>query len=108
MTAKRFTMCHEQNDINGWTMSIVDWQTKQPFDYTTYEVHSSSITDTKDEMEDLCLLLNELHEENQSIKKHIGELYKFVKIDVDNEIEVYPKALLEYIVNILKIIGDVE
>lgn len=62
---KRFTMCHEQNDINGWTMSIVDWQTKQPFDYTTYEVHSSSITDTKDEMEDLCLLLNELHEENQ-------------------------------------------
>ena len=71
MTAKRFTMCHEQNDINGWTMSIVDWQTKQPFDYTTYEVHSSSITDTKDEMEDLCLLLNELHEENMNLRaKH--------------------------------------
>ena len=71
MTAKRFTMCYEQNDINGWTMSIVDWQTKQPFDYTTYEVHSSSITDTKDEMEDLCLLLNELHEENQRLKKQL-------------------------------------
>lgn len=62
---KRFTMCHEQNDMNGWTMGIVDWQTKEPFDYTTYEVHSSSITDTKDEMEDLCLLLNELANENR-------------------------------------------
>ena len=61
-------MCHEQNDINGWTMSIVDWQTKEPFNYTTYEVHSSSITDTKDEMEDLCLLLNELNDENKRLK----------------------------------------
>ena len=66
---KRFTICHEQNDINGWTMSIVDWQTKEPFDYTTYEVHSSSITDTKDEMEDLCLLLNELSDENEQLRK---------------------------------------
>ena len=63
---KRFTMCYEQNDINGWTMSIVDWETKEPFNYTTYEVHSSSITDTKDEMEDLCLLLNELNDEVKS------------------------------------------
>ena len=63
---KRFTMCHEQNDVNGWTMSIVDWETKEPFDYTTYEVHSSSITDTRDEMEDLCLLLNELNDEVKS------------------------------------------
>ena len=66
MTDKRFTMCYGQNDINGWTMSIVDWQTNEPFDYTTYEVHSSSITDTKDEMEDLCLLLNELNDEVKS------------------------------------------
>ena len=66
MNKKRFTMCHEQNDMNGWTMGIVDWQTKEPFDYTTYEVHSSSITDTKDEMEDLCLLLNELNDEIKS------------------------------------------
>ena len=66
---KRFTMCHEQNDMNGWTIGIVDWQTKEPFDYTTYEVHSSSITDTKDEMEDLCLLLNELSDENKQLRK---------------------------------------
>ena len=71
---KRFTMCHEQNDIIGWTMSIVDWQTKQPFDYTTYEVHSSSITDTKDEMEDLCLLLNELNDENKELKARVKSL----------------------------------
>ena len=76
---KRFTMCHEQNDINGWTMSIVDWDTKEPFNYTTYEVHSSSITDTKDEMEDLCLLLNELNDENEELKQHNAELIN--KID---------------------------
>ena len=69
ITEKRFTMCHEQNDINGWTMSIVDWETKEPFNYTTYEVHSSSINDTKDEMEDLCLLLNELSDENEQLRK---------------------------------------
>ena len=74
MIDKRFTMCHEQNDINGWTMSIVDWETKEPFNYTTYEVHSSSITDTKDEMGDLCLLLNELNDENEQLKQHNSEL----------------------------------
>ena len=79
MTEKRFTMCHEQNDINGWTMSIVDWQTKEPFNYTTYEVHSSSMTDTRDEMEDLCLLLNELNDENEKLKQHNVELVN--KID---------------------------
>ena len=76
MNDKRFTMCFEQNDINGWTMGIVDWQTKEPFNYTTYEVHSSSITDTKDEMEDLCLLLNELHEENERLKEYNNKLMK--------------------------------
>ena len=73
MTQKRFTMCHEQNDINGWTMSIVDWQTKEPFNYTTYEIHSSSITDTKEEMEDLCLLLNELNDKVKSQSLAIKE-----------------------------------
>ena len=73
---KRFTMCHEQNDTNGWTIGIVDWQTKEPFDYTTYEVHSSSITDTKDEMEDLCLLLNELNDENEQLKQRNNRQYE--------------------------------
>ena len=83
---KRFTMCHEQNDINGWTMSIVDWETKEPFNYTTYEVHSSSITDTKDEMEDLCLLLNELNDENMKLKiflKAVNEELDLANRDYD-------------------------
>lgn len=86
MTEKRFTMCHEQNDINGWTMSIVDWQTKEPFNYTTYEVHSSSVTDTKDEMEDLCLLLNELNDENEKLKiflKAVNEELDLANRDYD-------------------------
>ena len=80
---KRFTMCHEQNDMNGWTMGIVDWETKEPFDYTTYEVHSSSITDTKDEMEDLCLLLNELSDENEQLKSTIKEVIELLSEEVD-------------------------
>ena len=90
MTEKRFTMCHEQNDINGWTMSIVDWQTKEPFNYTTYEVHSSSMTDTRDEMEDLCLLLNELNDENEKLKQHNTELINkidFLERVIDGDME---------------------
>ena len=103
---KRFTMCHEQNDINGWTMSIVDWQTKEPFNYTTYEVHSSSITDTKDEMEDLCLLLNELNDEIKSQSLVIKEYQnrneellekiarqKFSKRMMRNNIQDYEKSI---------------
>ena len=84
MTEKRFTMCHEQNDIAGWTMSIVDWETKEPFNYTTYEVHSSSITDTKDEMEDLCLLLNEQHEQIERLKDNFRVLDE-VKCELADE-----------------------
>ena len=83
---KRFTMCHEQNDINGWTMSIIDWETKEPFNYTTYEVHSNSITDTRDEMEDLCLLLNELNDENKKLKiflKAVNEELDLANRDYD-------------------------
>lgn len=87
---KRFTMCHEQNDINGWTMSIVDWETKEPFNYTTYEVHSNSITDTRDEMEDMCLLLNELNDENEQLKQYNAELINkidFLERVIDGDVE---------------------
>ena len=57
------------------------------------------------EMEDY---LARLEEENEQLKQQIKDLYKFVKYDVDNEIDVYPKSILEHLVNILKIIGDVE
>jgi len=49
-----------------------------------------------------------LQYENEQLKQQIKDLYKFVKYDVDNEIDVYPKSILEHLVNILKIIGDVE
>ena len=90
-------MCHEQNDINGWTMSIVDWQTKEPFNYTTYEIHSSSITDTKEEMEDLCLLLNELHDENQELKQELHNIYELATVDKVRDIveNVYDDLLYE-------------
>ena len=87
---KRFTMCFEQNDINGGTMSIVDWETKDPFNYTTYELHSNSITDTRDEMEDLCLLLNELNDENRQLKQHNTELISkidFLERVIDGDVE---------------------
>ena len=97
MNEKRFTMCQEQNDIAGWTMSIVDWETKEPFNYTTYEVHSGSITDTKDEMEDLCLLLNELHEENQELKQELHKIYELATVDKVRDIveNVYDDLLYE-------------
>ena len=79
---KRFTMCHEQNDIYDWTMGIVDWETKEPFNYTTYEVHSGSITDTRDEMEDLCLLLNCLNDENEQLKSTIKEVIELLSEEV--------------------------
>lgn len=49
-----------------------------------------------------------LQYENEQLKQQIKDLYKFVKYDVDNGIDVYPKSILEHLVNILKIIGDVE
>ena len=52
--------------------------------------------------------IKELEKENEQLKQQIKDLYKFVKCDVDNEIDVYPKSILEHLVNILKIIGDVE
>ena len=93
---KRFTMCHEQNDIHGWTMSIVDWQTKEPFNYTTYEVHSSSLTDTKDEMEDLCLLLNEQHEQIERLKENFRALDE-VKCELAEENEQLKQHNIELI-----------
>lgn len=53
-------------------------------------------------------IANKYLEENEWLKSEIQKLYNFVKIDVDNNIEVYPKSLMEPILEILKIIGDVE
>ena len=64
------------------------------------------------EYEDALARLEEeneqLKQENEWLKSEIQKLYNFVKIDVDRNIEVYPKSLMEPILEILKIIGDVE
>lgn len=57
---------------------------------------------------DLVEYVDILQYENEQLKQQIKDLYKFVKYDVDNEIDVYPKSILEHLVDILKIIGDVE
>ena len=60
-------------------MGIVDHETKEPFDDTTYEFHQCSFQDSKDEMEDLTQLLNDLHEENEFLKSNYKDLVQFVK-----------------------------
>ena len=50
----------------------------------------------------------QLKQKNEWLKSEIQKLYNFVKIDVDHNIEVYPKSLMEHILEILKLIGDVE
>lgn len=112
MTEKRWKI-HEIKD-RGWGLyDLIDTEKnrKYQFDVTDRGVRELVVTllnELSEENEQCKMMIATLLEENQSIKKHIGELYKYVKIDVDNEIEVYPKALLEGIVDILKIIGDVE
>lgn len=65
---ERFTLTYEKLG-KYFSMGIVDHKTKEPFNNTTYEFHQCSFKDSKDEMEDLCLLMNELHEENQLLLK---------------------------------------
>ena len=78
-------------------------------------IHTNGILDANEDNKILITnyfyiaqVMNKLHEENEQLKQQIKDLYKFVKYDVDNEIDVYPKSILEHLVNILKIIGDVE
>ena len=69
-------------------------------------MHSSSINDTKDEMEDLCLLLNELNDEvksqslvikeyqnrNEELSEKIARL-KFSNRMMRNNIKDYEKSI---------------
>lgn len=100
MTGKRFTL----NSVLNFDFGICDYG--EPIG--SLRNICELLNELSEENEQCKMMIATLLEENQSIKKHIGELYKYVKIDVDNEIEVYPKVLLEGIVDILKIIGDVE
>lgn len=85
MTNKRFTLTYEKIG-KYFNMGIVDHETKQPFDDTSYEFHQCSFQDSKDEMEDLTQLLNELHEENMNLRAKNTEFVIILK-DVVNDLK---------------------
>jgi len=77
MTEERFTLIY--NKIGKYfDMGIVDHETEEPFDDTTYEFHQCSFKDSKDEMEDLCLLLNNLSDENKQLKQFKSKVLKLL------------------------------
>ena len=49
--------------------------------------------------------LQRLKQENEQLKSSFTEFAKRIEFDIDNGIEVYPKRLLEYIINISKEYG---
>jgi hypothetical protein len=76
--AKRFTLTYEKLGKH-FSMGIVDHETKEPFDDTIYEFHQCSFQDSKDEMEDLCLLLNELSDENKALQKQLESEHQMLE-----------------------------
>lgn len=62
MTEKRFIYCFE---------GIEDkWETVEEYKYTPC---------TKDGFQDLCVMLNKLHEENEELKKEVKQLKNKIK-----------------------------
>ena len=88
MTEKRFVLTSEKIGKH-WEILITDYQTDEPFDDTTYDA-TDNYQDTLDNMEDLCLLLNQIHEENEQLKSEYKVLHtqhqdlrKFVENNFD-------------------------
>lgn len=87
MTNKRFGFTSEKIG-NHWDIIITDYQTDEPFDDTSYDA-TDNYWDTLDNMEDLCLLLNNLHEENKKLVEDYHQVmvqkellkYKLEKFD---------------------------
>ena len=72
MSEKRFVLTSEKIGQH-WEIQITDYQTKEPFDDTSYDA-TDNYQDTLDNMEDLCLLLNELHEEIIELREAMKRL----------------------------------
>ena len=70
---KRFTLCEEQEYTDGWSIGITDHQTKEPFDSSSYMFHSSKKSATKEEMEDLIIVINQLADENEQLREEIKD-----------------------------------
>lgn len=70
---KRFNYTCEKTGQH-WCIEISDNQTKEPFDVDYSEI-TDNYSQTKDNVEFIVGLLNELHEENQHIKHLIKQAY---------------------------------
>lgn len=77
MTEKRFVLTSEKIGKH-WEILITDYQTDEPFDDVSYDA-TDNYQDTLDNMEDLCLLLNRIHEENEQLRKQNQELIQGIQ-----------------------------
>lgn len=94
MTEKRFVLTSEKIGKH-WEILITDYQTDEPFDDTSYDA-TNNYQDTLDNMEDLCLLLNELHEENQALKSDLTRVIEQSRKNNElcvSDIRILEKAL---------------
>ena len=93
MTTERFGFTSEKIG-NHWEILITDYQTDEPFDDTSYDA-TDNYYDTLDNMEDLCLLLNELDKEN----KKLVEDYHQVMVEnakLKHKLDEYDKVMRKY------------
>jgi len=90
MTEKRFTLDDESDIIE------FDWNTNEFVDEFRWGDGKS--------WDNVCNRLNELHDENQQLRKFIMDLQNMIQFDVDNGIKTYPKTLSEYLANALKVV----
>ena len=113
-------MTEKQYRLNKWGTRLLknnrplfDW-TNEPDEIVDLlnklndknEQLKKSVKRQQDSNNECAKLIKEQQKENEWLKSEIQKLYNFVKIDVDHNIEVYPKSLMELILEILKIIGD--
>ncbi|MBR3213141.1 MAG: hypothetical protein IKF79_01380 [Methanosphaera sp.] len=77
MSEKRFVLTSEKIGKH-WEILITDYQTDEPFDDVSYDA-TDNYQDTLDNMDDLCLLLNQIHKENEQLKSDKQALIEFIK-----------------------------
>ena len=78
MTEKRFTKCCPKIRDYGEEMSCTE----------------------------VCDMLNHLNDENERLRSLFRELAELIEYDIENNIGVYPKTLLEYIINAIRKLGE--
>lgn len=98
---KRFIFCNKTTDSNVWDTSekqCYGWE----YVVSLLNGFDGTIKDLSDDYQRLMEKNKKLKEENKQLKSSFTEFAKMIEFDIDNGIEVYPKRLLEYIINISK------